>query len=94
MYLHKEILMKSNSKKAVLPKSSHFFREYIEKNTKRNEKLLSEKDIPIHMKGSRITVRKAINESEKMDYNWAVYKIYGRGSFCFKKLVYAELNDI
>lgn len=84
MYLHKEILMKSNSKKAVLPKSSHFFREYIEKNTKRNEKLLSEKDIPIHMKGSRITVRKAINESEKWTITGLFIKFMAGGAFVLK----------
>lgn len=84
-------IMKTSLKKPIYLKLVDFLKNYIQKNMKKDQKLMSERDIATRLNISRYTVRQALNELEKMGY---IYKIHGKGTFISEKSVPTALNDI
>lgn len=83
--------MKPKSKEPIYVKLVTFLKEYIEKNMKKDQKLLSEREISLRLKVSRFTVRQALNELERTGY---IYKVHGKGTFVSEKSIPTALNDI
>ncbi|MCT6904183.1 MAG: GntR family transcriptional regulator, partial [Lactobacillus sp.] len=83
--------MEKYSKQPIYLKLVAFLKNYIQNNMKKDQKLLSERDISLRLKISRYTVRRALDELEKRGY---IYKIHGKGTFVSEKSSLTPLNDI
>lgn len=83
--------MEKYSKQPIYLKLVAFLKNYIQNNMKKDQKLLSERDISLRLKISRYTVRRALDELEKRGY---IYKIHGKGTFVSEKSPLTPLNDI